>query len=493
MIRFASQKNWSMLNNLPKVFRLVVIVALLKLPLLGQENPDYRGVWQTETPDNGNLVLIVKCNNLASYFWADNADRTVYQGSWGSDADSVTLKWEDDSTHRIERNLLGYTITHFDAAEAILYSAPVKRLPEEILGQWAKAPSDPEDQISDLAKSSGFFGTWEIEDETNTYYLIVEPDRTAAISWTQNDTHKNGLRGLWAKQGSELHIAWDTGYYSILKQNERSFVFELIAPGNIIEKSNPEELTATRINEDLLPDEWQNLRIDEKTSQAGDRIFANRADAISFYRGSWIVQLAEDTFERIEIGRFGGLKTSADDTLYGNWSMSGQDIFMSWDDGIREILKSVGNGFLIYEYKPGRPMDGVPTRIFSAAPENVSKLAKYMEGQKEVAIALLDHVKSTGFTAASKDSGWGQELVNWAWPFGDSSEDVPLANAHTPSDTQSSKRIDPWWWPLWSENPSIETTAFDSEHYSAETLKDSETVDKTKPNKPAQPNWDWPF
>ena len=467
--------------------------VLLKLPLLGQETPDYRGVWQTETPDNGKLVLIIKRNNLASHFWTDNADRTVYQGSWNSDIDSVTLKWEDNSTHRIERNLLDYKITYFDASETILYTASATRLPEEILGQWAKAPTSPEEQMSNRAKSSGFFGAWKISNETNSYYLVVEPDRSAATSWNQEGTKKNGLRGLWTKQGSELHIAWDTGHYGILKQNERNFTFELIAPGNILEKSTSDELTATRISKDLLPDVWQNFRVDKKPNQNGNRTFTNRTEAISFYRGSWIVQRSEGTFERIELGRFGGLKTSADDTLYGNWRISGQDIFMNWDDGIRKILKPVGNGFLIYEYKPGRPIDGVPTRIFSATPENVSKLAKYMEGQKKVAMELLDLAKDTGFIAATKESGWGQELVNWAWPFKDSSEDTQVSNAYLQSDPQSSQRTDPWWWPFWSENPSVETTAFDSEHYTAEVVTDLEHTRKTKTNKPSQPNWDWPF
>ena len=493
MIRFALQKNCFVSKNLPKVFWMIMFFAVFKLPLSGQEKIDYRGVWQTETPDNGKLVLIVKRNNLASYFWADNTDRTVYQGSWSSDIDGVTLKWEDDSTHQIERNLLGYKITHFDPSEAILYSASATKLPEEILGQWAKAPSSPEDQITDRGKYSGFFGTWKIGNETNPYYLVVEPDRSAAINWNQEGIKENELRGLWTKQGSELHIAWDSGHYGILKQNEHGFTFELIAPGNIIEKSTSDELIATRISKDLLPDELKKLFVDEKANQTRDHKFTNRTEAISFYRGSWIVQHSEDTFERIEIGRFGGLKTSADDTLYGNWRMSGQDIFMNWDDGMLKILKPVGNGFLIYEYKPGRPIDGVPTRIFPAAPENVSKLAKYMEDQKEVATKLLTRARNKGFTSDIKDSGWGQAFVNWAWPFGDKSEDNRLSGALLQSDSQSSKRIDPWWWPFWSENPLVETTAFDSEHHTAKVVTDSETTRKTKTDKPLQPNWDWPF
>ena len=46
--------------------------------------------------------------------------------------------------------------------------------------------------------------------------------------------------------------------------------------------------------------------------------------------------------------------------------MQGQDLFMRWDDGMRKILSPIGRGFVIYEYRPGRPLDGVPTRTHAA-------------------------------------------------------------------------------------------------------------------------------
>ena len=166
---------------------------------------------------------------------------------------------------------------------------------------------------------------------------------------------------------------------------------------------------------------------------------------------------------------------------------------MNWDDGIRKILKPVGSGFLIYEYRPGRPIDGVPTRIFSATPENVSKLAKYMEGQKEVAMELFNLAKDASFIIATKEGSWGQEIVSWAWPFKDNNKNAQVSNTYIQSDSQSSQKLDPWWWPFWSENPSVEATAFDSEHYSAEIVTNLETTRKTNPDKPVQPTWAWPF
>ena len=102
------------------------------------------------------MILILKRNNLASYFWADNADRTVYRGSWTSDADGALLKWNDGSSHRIAPNLLGYEITYFDDSQAVGFTTVTDKLPEDILGQWAKEPQRPEDERSDRDRAKGF-------------------------------------------------------------------------------------------------------------------------------------------------------------------------------------------------------------------------------------------------------------------------------------------------------------------------------------------------
>jgi hypothetical protein len=494
MIQFVSHRNCFALKVLLGAFWMIVTFALLNLPLFSQEQIDYRGIWQTETPDNQKLILIVKRNQLASWFWADKADCTVYQGSWNSDADGITLKWEDGSTHRITRSLLEYRIVHYDASKNVLYEAAATRLPDEILGQWAKAPSSKEDQVSDRDKAESFFGTWKTGSEKTPCYLVVEPDRSAATSWTRESTKGGGLRGSWAKQGSELHIAWGTGHYGILKQNEDGFTFKLIAPGSTVEKDTSEEWLATRINEDSLPDEWQQLYASEKASQTQDATLKNRTDALSFYRGSWIVQRSKDTFERIEIGRFGGLKTSADETLHGNWRMSGQNIFMNWDNGMRKILRSVGNGFLIYEYKPGRPIDGVPTRIFPAAPENTNKLARYTAGQKAVATELLESATDAGVITDANDNGLGFALIRWAWPFDENNDETQRSNALLQTDPELPRKVDPLWWPFWSENPSAENVEkSDVERHTDEVVVDAKTLTKTRTIKPSKPDWDWPF
>lgn len=494
MIRSISRENYCVPKVLLKVFGLIVAFALLKIQLFGQEAIDYRGVWQTETPENGTLVLILKRNNLASYFWTDNVDRTVYQGSWSNDANGIILKWSNGKTHRITRDFPGYKIIYSDATDEVLYNTSVKRLPEEILGQWANDPSTAEGSASDRDKARDFFGAWKIGEETNPYYLIVEPDRSAATNWPWKGSNTSGLRGSWAKQSSELHIAWGTGHYGILKQTERGFTFKLITPGSLIEKNTADELSALRINKDLLPKEWNYPVVDQKATQPQGAIFANRTDALSFYRGSWIVQRSEDTFERIEIGRFGRLRTSADAALYGNWHMSEQDIFMNWEDGMRKILSPVGDGFLLYEYKPGRPIDGMPTRIFPAAPEDSNKLARYIKGEKEPAAELLKFAMDAGVIPDTKDSGLTQTLIGWAWPFGDD-KSTSLSSALLETNLDSLVKINPWWWPFWSETPPPETTkeSGTDKRDAVEIVIDSEPPLKKKTDKALQPDWDWPF
>lgn len=488
-------------ETLPRLLPAVSVLAILTLPLVGQEAIDYRGVWQAKAPEEGRLIFILKRNNLASYFWADNADRTVYQGSWSSDTEGALIKWDDGSSHRITPNLLGHKVAYLDASQIKRYETAMDRLPEEILGQWAKEPLRPEEEYSDRDRAKGFFGTWEVASDSEPYYLVIEPDRSAATNWTQGDAASQGLRGSWAKQGSELHISWDTGHYGVLKENERDFTFRLIAPGAFIEKNESGEQLATRINRDQVPVEWQAAYNDERQTQAGGVAFSSRKDAILFYRGSWIIQLSEDVFERIEIGRFGGLKTSKDSTLYGNWRMSGQDVFMNWDDGLRKILSPVGNGFLLYEYRPGRPIDGVPTQIFSATPESVTKLTEHMEGRKVVAERLLRLAEEAGITSSVVDVGWGQTFMRWAWPFGDQSEEGESSKALLLVDSESSDTLDPWWWPFWSEKRTFTATDPVVERNKVEITLDSKSTeadaDKTESeketNKLKKTDWAWPF
>ena len=530
---FSNQRFYATFNASLKALLLCLLTLTLGLSLSAQEGDElYRGTWQIDTPEDGAQILIVKRNGHASYFWGDNADRTVYQGTWLSDENGVTLKWEDGSTHRIAHDTLGFAITHSDAANNELYSTQAQQVPKEVLGQWAKAPAKPDEQVSDRDKAKGFFGTWEVETESGNYYVIVEPNRSAASNWSDTKDGTRGLRGSWAKQGSELHIVWDTGHYTILKENERHFSLKVIPPGTNIGQDESEPLPASRTSDDNIPKDWFALYNAEKETNTGGIAFASYKDANLFYRGSWIIQHRADAFELIEISRFGGLKTSSDRTLEGTWRMTGQDIFMRWDNGMRKVLSPIGYGFVLYEYKPGRPIDGVPTRILAATPQDVKKLEENLQGRKVVAQQMHELAEAAGINTTPDDTGLGQTFMRWAWPFSED-EQQQSTDALLQESFETGGTLDPWWWPFWSEKPVrevapeaeattdvatdiIEVQVIDTEtetvvieevttettvEATSETATEATTEDTTdetaleakKTTKPAKQNWKWPF
>ncbi len=446
MNSFSAQRSLGLLH-----FRFGAILLLLLSLVSGtaahaESNADqFRGTWQIDTPDNGALIIIVKRGGNASYFWGDNTDRTVYQGTWTSIDDTATLTWPDGSSHRIQHDALGFGITYTDSNSTQRYTVQAQQVPKEILGQWAKPPTKADEVTSDRDKAKGFFGIWKIGDGKDSQYVFIEADRSAASTWGS----ERGLRGAWAKQGSELHIAWDSGDYSILRENEHGFSYKRIEPGQIIEEDTTPFRAAIRTIEENVPSSWLADYKAERQIHTGGIAFSSRKNARAFYRGTWIVRRGENAYERIEIGRFGGLSSSRNRKTEGTWQMEGQDIFMRWDDGMRNVLSPIGQGFLLYEYKPGRPLDGVPTRILPAAPADASKLAEHLKGREDVARQILDLAEAAGIDPAEQDAGWGRTFARWVWPFGEDKTPAPdklLEEGYDAPDDE-----DPWWWPFWSE------------------------------------------
>jgi len=411
----------------------------------------FRGTWQVETPGQGTLIVLLKRNQLASHFWADTADRTVYQGEWSLEGDIARLSWPDGSAHRLERDDLGFGITALDANGNTRYSAPARQVPQEVLGQWAKAPESEREDDSDRDRAKGFFGIWEIEGDT-PHYVVIEPDRSAASTWSPREGETRGLRGAWAKQGSELHVAWDSGHYSVFRENPRGFTYRRIPPGTALETAESGEAAAARVSESNLPPAWSSEYNDEQSLRSGGIAFADRKEARKFYRGTWVVPQAGERYEQIDIGRFGGLSTGWERSLRGDWILSGQDVFMRWDNGLRQILSPVGWGFVLYEYQPGRPLDGVPNKIYAAAPTDTEKLAAHLKERADVARQMLAMAEAAGIDPNAEDAGWGRTFMRWVWPTGDE-EDAGDASARDMLETEyeTTSGGDPWWWPFWSE------------------------------------------
>ncbi|MEC7280835.1 MAG: hypothetical protein VXU50_02115, partial [Verrucomicrobiota bacterium] len=313
MIIFSMQRSIRSFRSKTLPFCGLAISSFLGLGVHAQSKDElFRGTWQIDTPEKGALIIMVKSQNRASYFWGDNTDRTVYSGTWTSEGDTATLTWADGNQHRIEGDSLGFAITYIDAGGREHYVTKAQQVPAEIIGQWAKPPTKASKVASELNQAKGFLGVWKIgEDGTNEKYIFVESDRSAATTAGGED----GLRGAWAKQGSELHITWDSGHYSILRPNKREFIYKMVEPGLIIEDDETIMRPAARIVEDRVPSSWATKYQAEREINTGGIAFSSRKNARAFYRGIWIVKLSENRFERITFSRFGGLSTTLDSGL----------------------------------------------------------------------------------------------------------------------------------------------------------------------------------
>lgn len=454
MFIFSRQRCTLYFRSISAVLCGLALSSLLGFSAHAQSKDElFRGTWQIDTPGKGALIMMVKSQSRASYFWGDNTDRTVYSGTWASEGETATLTWADGSQHRIERDSLGFAITHTDAGGRERYTTKAQQVPAEILGQWAKPPTKAKEVASDRDRAKGFFGIWKIgEDDAKAEYVFVESDRSAATTAGGED----GLRGSWAKQGSELHIAWESGQYSILRPNKREFIYKIVEPGLIIEEDETVMRPAARIIEDRVPHAWATKYRAEREIYTGGIAFSSRKNARAFYRGDWIVKLSKNRFERITLSRFGGLSTSLDSGLEGDWRMQGQDLFMRWDDGVRKILSPIGRGFVIYEYRPGRPLDGVPTRTRASAPADSAKLAEHLKGREEVAQQIVKLAEAAGIDPAQQETaGWGRTFSRWVWPFGED-ESAASADGMLEEEFEESGETDPWWWPFWSEKGPVE-------------------------------------
>jgi len=482
MISFLPRKPGS-----PPAFRLTVFLFvsayLLPQALFSQAGAaPFRGTWEIDTPDRGTLIVLLKRNQLASYFWGDNPDRTVYQGEWTLDGETAVLSWPDGSSHRLTRDDLGFGFTALDARGNTRYNATARQVPQEVLGQWAKAPESERQAESDRDQAKGFFGIWKVEADP-AYYVIVESDRSAASTWSPREGASRGLRGAWAKQGSELHVAWDSGHYSIFRENPRGFTYQRIQPGTALETAESDPVAASRVDESNLPPAWLSQYEDEQSLSSGGIAFNDRNEARKFYRGNWVVPHAGKRFEQIDIGRFGGLSTSWERSLEGSWLLSGQDVFMRWDNGLRQILSPVGWGFVLYEYQPGRPLDGVPTKIYAAAPADADKLAAHLKDRAEVARQMLAMAEAAGIDPNAGDAGWGRTFMRWVWPSG---EEAAAEDASTKemleTEYETTDGGDPWWWPFWSERRvRPEPAAADNESESEQASGPSDLPDAEDP------------
>jgi hypothetical protein len=193
------------------------------------------------------------------------------------------------------------------------------------------------------------------------------------------------------------------------------------------------------------------------------------------------------------IRRYGGLDTSRDRSLNGDWLLSGQNIMLRWDDGMRKILSPAGRGFVYYSYAPGQPLDGVPTRIRPATPENAEKLTRLMAGRKVFSDALLERAQEAGINPAEQVKAGP---MNWIWPFSRNKTIAGEALLTQEDSSKGSYSNDPWWWPLWSDQASKNEPEEKSMGAELDATPESPNpleASAMEPLREKKRGWYWPF
>lgn len=470
---------------------LSLTLAWIASSLQGQTEKDpFQGIWVVASKTSDPLIIILKPNGEAAYFGIKSVERSVYQGQWTTLEGVATAQWADGSEHRFRQGAFDLVASYRDPGGQITENLSTKALPEGVLGQWAKPPARSD--LESEALENTYFGLWEMRDPAGKdVFVIVSKDRSAATNVGGADA--SGLHGSWVKQGSELHLIWENGDYSILREASRGHEYTRISAGLVLEDAATDFRAIARTATENAPSDWLESYRRQQSETPSGYIFSSRRDARNFYRGNWLIQHTNEIFERITVRKYGGLDTSRDPSLHGDWLLSGQNVMLRWDDGMRKILSPVGRGFVYYSYAPGQPLDGVPTRIRPATPETAEKLAALQDGRKAFAESLLARANAAGINPSLQGkAGPG----NWVWPF-DRRQTQAGGALLTHEQTEAAEYSnDPWWWPLWSEPTISGETQSKTDDGALDAEAESDELQEKavlKPLRENKNNWYWPF
>ena len=107
MILFFMQRSTRFSRSMVLLFYGLAISCFLSLGVHAESIDElFRGTWQIETQEKGTLIIMVKSQGRASYFWGDNTDRTVYTGTWTSDGNIATLTGQIEASIELKATAL---------------------------------------------------------------------------------------------------------------------------------------------------------------------------------------------------------------------------------------------------------------------------------------------------------------------------------------------------------------------------------------------------
>lgn len=381
----------------------------------------FEGFWKATFPESDQTVcLIVKDDNIASYFFDFTQDNLVHPATWKYNPapdNRLYITGTQGHSFEIARGTDAYTV-YWNRDNGSRATGTIISIPKSEVGKWAVPPEEARRRDTTLAEAQGFFGTWEIQTEgALPYYIVVEDDRTAASSYPFSSYGTRGLRGRWVKRGDELHIMWDSGHYSVLRELPNKYESVFYQPDEALSASDSGSLTiTTRVDfraPGLWASEYRDSKIDYPTSIS---VFRKRSNTRSFYRGKWDVVDAEGNVkETINFGRFQDIDSNREGGIDGSWRVSADWAYITWKDSLRAVVQPIDNAFAISIFLPEQSLDGLPYKYFSIIPHDNDKIAEYIELRGEAAQRLRDYLADEQRNAQrrrEREGGW----FNF-WPF----------------------------------------------------------------------------
>ena len=471
------------LNLLVLVSVLSTIHLSADTESLGKNLEDFKGLWITEINDEA-IFLLIKKNHLASYFYKDRIDNSVYRAEWKlTEAGNLSVSSSDFNellfSLEIEDSV---SINSHNRKKSI---SILNKVPDETLGEWARPPDYERPKNKYIP--SNYFGLWETQGPQNQRIIkiwnnrnVLKRDKEASVT-----SQQAFIQGEWYKHGQQLHIAWEDGSYTIIDNRDENRVKLLdFGPGAaIIEKEADYELIK-KIRNSTDDSYWSK---NQKILTQKNNISLSQFDyksLLKFYRGEWITldETQPNAFEIMKFNRFGGVNLVSDPKIKGNWYLSGKRCLINLEDGIRMRLKYIGSAFLIFLYKPNRPLDGFPNKILKAAPLDRIKL-NVLNSEIIFTLKLL-------------------EQVDRSFPL----KGKPLSLMSDMSDryTINPNPSSPWWWPIWIDNQKIkEADTFPKNKLSPSLTNGVDSIGSTKEvnqskllsplDKIKKSKWKWPF
>ena len=380
----------------------------------------FEGVWEaTFSESDQSAFILIKDDNQASFFFDFTEDNLVHPATWSLDTVPETkLRVTSTMGHVFEivRGAANYQVlwSRNDGSSA---QGTIISVPDSEVGKLSVSPDEARRRDTTLATAEGFFGTWEIQNsEGLPFYIVVEDNRTAASSYPFSSYGTRGLRGRWVKRGDELHIRWDSGHYSIIRELPTKYESVFYIPGEALNDENAGETTiAARVDfraPGLWATEYRETKADYATSISA---FRKRSNARTFYRGKWDVVDSDGSFkETIDLSRFQDIDSNREGGVDGSWRVSSDWAYITWEDGLRAVVQPIDDAFAISIFLPDQALDGTPYKYFPLVPHDERKYAEYIEKRTEASERLREYLETE-----RRDAECRRERDSWFsfWPF----------------------------------------------------------------------------